>query len=344
MDTRPVTLNADVLLEQRAVGVQQLVHELKDDLIFALSLGSKELFHTNLLGWFAEHHRSVGDGLLGAWDPEPPPALVRAKLEYHHLDLVLNEINADGADGPARVVVENKMFALPDLDQLRRYGSVINKNLKGAPSLVLLSLSDPGWPEGKWEDGAGNVWRHCSYQSLAEFLAAVLHSPDTDCFQLTTLKEWTSMVHRLARLHDLVCQPGPDELVLLPEKLSDPLESIRLDAAVQKLRAHHVASELRKRLGHPLTDDVSVGAGLTNRLGFVEAFVRVGDNIEAGWQLQGRRWRMAVRVGENHPLYGRTLDDQRARLAEQTGWMTFQGGHSKASPRVLRLETDCRSF
>jgi len=149
------------------------------------------------------------------------------------------------------------------------------------------------------------------------------------------------MVERLARLSELVCQPGPDECVFLPRTVSDKLRPIRLDAPVQKPRAHHVVSQRRKKLGDPLPADVFVDAGLTNGLGFVEAFVRVSDNIEAGWQLQGPQWRMAVRVAKDHPLYGRggALDDERARLAEQTGWIAFQGTHSMTARRVQRPGT-----
>ncbi|MGH3767041.1 MAG: hypothetical protein ACRDTX_18115 [Pseudonocardiaceae bacterium] len=319
--------------EERAVLVEQLVRELDDDLVFALSLGSKELFHTNLLGWFAQHQPSVGAALLREWDPHAEPALLRARREWRHLDLVLEEVAADGTPGQARVVVENKMFALPDLDQLRDYGRVINTDLKGAPSLVLLSLADPGWPTSRWDDGAGNVWRHVTYTSLAEVLAAVAHPQDTDYFPLATLTGWMTTVDRLGRLSELVCQPGPAEPVLLPQELSSRLAEIRLDAPVQKLRAHHVATELRRLLGDPLPEDVSVSASLTNGLGLVEAFVRVGDNIEAGWQLQGTQWRMAVRVGKDHPLYGRgDKDDPRARLADQSGWMTFRDGPFEGLP------------
>lgn len=262
--------------------VEDLVRELNDDLVFALSLGSKELFHTNLLGWFAEHQRCVDDTLLREWDPEAPPTSVTARREWRHLDLVLDEVKADGTPGPARVVVENKMFALPDLGQLREYGHVINRDLKGRPSLVLLSLADPGWTGSRWDNGTGNVWRHCSYQSLAGLLATTTLPQHTDRFQLATLEGWRVMVERLARLSELVCQPGPDECVFLPQTVSDKLRPIRLDAPVQRLRAHHVVSQLRKKLGDPLPADVSVDAGLTNGLGFVEAFVRVSDNIEAG--------------------------------------------------------------
>jgi len=314
-------------LDKRLRLVKQVVQELNDDLIYALSLGSKELFHTNLLGWFAEHEPIISAALLREWDPRTPPALVRARRELHHLDLVLHEVKADGAAGPARVVVENKMFALPNLEQLRRYGLVINTHFRDKPSLVLLSLADPGWPQGTWDDGAGNIWRHCSYQSLTQILTSDTRPLHVDRFAVATLQAWTTMMSRLAQLSDLVSQPRLDEVLLLPEAVRNELNQIRLDAPVQKLRAYHVTAQLRKELGDLLTDEVSIGVNFTNGHGLIEAFVGVGDNVEAGWQLQGSQWRMAIRVTKKHPLYGHgaLLDAQRAQLADKTGWIAFEG-------------------
>lgn len=287
-------------LDERLEPLQILVRELADDLLFALSLGSKELFHTNLLGWLAEHHRGVGDALLHLWNgPEATLAPVRARREWQHLDLVLDEAASGTKGGPARVVVENKMFALPDLEQLRRYGKSVRKLLDGSPSLILLSLADPGWPDGIWDDGNGGVWRHCSYQVLADALASVPQATDIDPFVNDTLMRWRTMLDRLHRLFDLVGRPGADEPFQLPREIRETLGSIRLGGPVQKLRAHHLASALRRELRD--VDDILIDAGLTNSIGFVEAFVPVTDGVEAGWQLQGAEWRMAIRVGPGAP-------------------------------------------
>ena len=34
--------------------------------MFAMSLGSKELFHSNLLGWLIENHPAVAEAVTGA--------------------------------------------------------------------------------------------------------------------------------------------------------------------------------------------------------------------------------------------------------------------------------------
>lgn len=311
-------------LDEHLEPLQILVRELADDLVFALSLGSKELFHTNLLGWLAEKHRGVGDALLRLWNgPEAPLGPVRARREWQHLDLVLDEVASGIEGGPARVVVENKMFALPDLEQLRKYGKAVRKLINGSPSLILLSLADPGWPDHSWDDGNGSVWRHCSYRALADALEPVSHAPDIDPFVNDTLIRWRAMLDRLHRLIDLVGRPDTDEPFQLPREMRQALGSIRLSSPVQKLRAHNLASALRREL-HDV-DDVLISAGLTNSIGFVEAFVPVADGVEAGWQLQGAEWRMAIRVGPKHKLYGRDAEQiaARALLAERSGWPTF---------------------
>lgn len=303
--------------------LQDLVQEFTADLLFALSLGSKELFHSNLLGWLAERHRGVGDALLGLWDPERPVSAVGARREWQHLDLVLDELTASGDHGPTRVVVENKMFALPDLEQLRKYGSTVRQRLEGSPSLILLSLADPGWPRGTWTDDGGSVWQFCSYRSLASAVSATNLPPGTDHYTVATLDKWKDMLDRLDRLVELVGNPEPDEPFRLPNPIRELLVTARLDGPIQKLRAHYLADRLRRHLSD--LDDVSVAAGLTNGVGFVEAFVPVGDGVQAGWQLQGAYWRMAIRVAKEHKLYGRGEAQvaARARLAERSGWARF---------------------
>lgn len=299
--------------------VAGLVMRLQSNLLFSLSLGSKELFHTNLLAWVAEHRHDVADTLLQLWSGEPAAdTTVRAQREWNHLDLVLSDVLRHGHER-VRVVVENKMFALPDLAQLERYSTVVRR-LGGSPALILLSLADPGWPDGSWTDGTGLRWQHCSYRTLAE---AIDRKPLGQNYVGDTLRHWQSMLLALHRLTELVGQPRGDEPFTIDARLKPTLTNARLYGPMQKLRAHHLASLLRDRLSD--VEDVAIAANLTNATGLVEAFVDVAENVEAGWQLQGRDWRMAVRVKPGHQLYGRRVDQVagRARLAAQSGWATF---------------------
>lgn len=86
---------------------------------------------------------------------------------------------------------------------------------------------------------------------------------------------------------------------------------------VQKLRAHHLAERVRGELAG--LDDVKIQAGLARGIGLVEAFLPFGEDIEAGWQLQGNDWRMAVRVTPGRKQYGRDRSQvaERGLLAER---------------------------
>jgi hypothetical protein len=82
---------------------------------------------------------------------------------------------------------------------------------------------------------------------------------DDDLVFALSLGSKGTLPHRLSRLCDLVCQPDPAEPVWLPRTLSDQLGR-RVDAPVQKL----LRAQLRKGLGDPLPDYVSVDASFTS--------------------------------------------------------------------------------
>lgn len=97
----------------------------------------------------------------------PAAEQVTVRREWRHLDLVLEVAGSRSSLWR----MENKVFSLPDEDQLLRYGAIAG-SLPGTPSLVLLSLTDPGWRIGTWALPGGGTWTYRSYASLAAALAA----------------------------------------------------------------------------------------------------------------------------------------------------------------------------
>ncbi len=108
--------------------IEALCSQLVADPIFAMSLGSKELFHSNLLGWFLEQFPPVAEVFAAAWSGPGPVAALRVLREQRHLDLVAE------VPGYQAVVVENKMFALPEEDQLDRYAAGHLSHVTASPS------------------------------------------------------------------------------------------------------------------------------------------------------------------------------------------------------------------
>ena len=128
----------DVPMGEDADALERIVHNLESNPILAMSLGSRELFHSNLLAWFISSYEPVTRA-LGL------PGGISVLREKEHTDLLIKH------DDQRLMIIENKVFALPDASQLARLG---DPPRPGAAKLVLLSLTPPGWPDCTWTSPA----------------------------------------------------------------------------------------------------------------------------------------------------------------------------------------------
>ena len=278
-----------------------LVQDLECDPIFAMSQGSKELFHSNLLGWYLGRFLAVAEALMGT-------SPVRVLREKHHTDLMVE------ADGHPTLVIENKVFALPDTDQLTRIAAKLQNS---APRLVLLSLSDPGWSAGTWTTPDEQVWTWLSYQGLAELLRPTVPVVTADDrYAGATLVRWLDLMAKLCTLVEAVGRPSLDEPLTLPKEQRTLLDRVRLDSPVQKMRFQRVATALAAQ-------GVSAGVTLTNNTGLIDWFTEGPDGLKWGWQLQGHQFRLAIIVPEGHTGYGRREEHRAAREAEAAQRASF---------------------
>ncbi|MET8630721.1 replication-relaxation family protein [Kitasatospora sp. NPDC004669] len=245
--------------------VQALVSRLEQDPLFVMSLGSKELFHSNLLAWLMQRFPVVAEAVTAA------PGAVRVAREASHTDLL---VEGEGRRRP--LVAENKVFSLPDETQLAKIADSF------APQdPELLSLTEPLWDAGVWESGPGQVWRWMGYEELASRLRPVVGLVrGEDAYVADTMERWLDMVRVLGELAALVGRPAADEALMLPSELRAVLDRVRLDPGVQKMRFFHVAAQLRAR-------GVETYVGLSNRTALIQPLVEGPEGITFGWQLQG---------------------------------------------------------
>jgi hypothetical protein len=297
---------------------EALLAELAGEVVFALSQGGKELFHTNLLAWFAERYPPVARALLAVANADAAPHGVRAFREWKKLDLVLDAVGPDGALGGSLLVVENKLFALTDTDQLERYGAAV-ESLSGPPALALLTLVDPGWADGTWADSSGRQWTRISYASVADALRnAAPELPDG--FDRQVLIKWADHQDRLHRLAALFGRPDDDEPVLLPKPVRARLERVRLDATVQKMRYQWLVRRVLDRTGG-LPDGTRINADVTRANGLAQGWVLMSDGREVGWQLQSGQWRRPMLFPEGDRCYG-AGDRKHAARSRAAAWWT----------------------
>jgi hypothetical protein len=293
-----------------------LCRQLNDEPLLHVSLGSKELFHSNLIGWMCERFPDESVRVLSRWLRPAEQPVASVQREYKHLDLVAR------FPGFAPVVVENKMFALPDVVQLRRHLDGPVKAIVPQPTLVLLSLTDPGWSDGRLEVD-GKTWVHASWHVLAQRLRTQFAGRSDFGAQILTHE--AHLIHLLYRAIDQVSVKSDNELFLLPISTTNALRGVRIADAVGKIRGHQV---MRRILDQYQTRGISptwTEVDLTNGTPLMSAYWEkdeVGNAV--GWQCQGNQWRLAMIL---RSMAGRGDGPGGARAAyaaSQSGWFEFE--------------------
>ena len=123
---------------------RKCIDGIKRSLIYAMSKGSHELFHTNIWAWLIERDKSfIGvffDGLKGDF--------LRVERETGNRDLTiwLNEQNKEIA-----YVVENKFKSIPRESQLEDYTHDLRVKKQFGKGLLVSLLMPPGGEKWEWK-------------------------------------------------------------------------------------------------------------------------------------------------------------------------------------------------
>lgn len=158
--------------------------------------GQRELFHSNLLAWFFDVLPDLADQVFRPLTGPGDGNDRRVERERESIDLVLHW------PGAKPLVIENKVFALPDLKQLDRYAEKF-ANWKGSPpkavllGMVPLAALEPGFTGDL--PALSNGWSFLSYETLADRLDAALATA-AGSYDVETMRHYARVVRLLAHL------------------------------------------------------------------------------------------------------------------------------------------------
>lgn len=265
----------------------RLAAALQAEPLFHMSLGSKELFHSNLIAWFVDKYPEEIGARFSPWTA-PAPGRLREPTEREVGDL---DIVIQLADHEA-IVIENKAFSMPDEEQLDRYSAGPARARRGRPALVLLSLTDPRWASNQ-HLGPNGVWRRFGYDALRDVLLPAVDAVRTrDAYDGETLAHYCKLLGLLVELAEIVDVGSDDEPVALEPAVAAALTPARIDDVAEKMRMYQLGGRLRQALadvpGLKIKTDFSNGSPL------LEAFVPLWNTDRIGWQYQNGQFRVAL--------------------------------------------------
>lgn len=296
----PVRRYLDGIPPSEEKPVQAIARELNIEPLARIMYGQRELFHSNFLAWFFDTLPEHADAVfrdLTTDDATSDIALRRVDRERENLDIVLRW------PGAAPLVIENKVFSLPDRAQLDEYRAKTAR-WKGAPAQhVLLSMAPPHEPaEG---------WTYLSYQELAERIDHAVADLGDSTYEVETVRRYSRVVRLLSALLDSTIVHATDESAWLDGSQLAEIASNQTRTALRKLRAQRVRSVLTAegpQVGWT-ESDISHGQPL---VGWRRQVRVAGVELEAGWQYQEGQFRLCVVLPH---LEGRSEGSKAARAA-----------------------------
>lgn len=209
------------------------IEKLKKSPVFSMSLGSKELFHSNLWAYLMEHkdYRLLLYSLFPELEPSDAAQIER---EYKNRDIAILYKGKE-------FVIENKIKSYPDLEQLKRYGDDPNVALG-----IVTGINEPPFdlPE---------KWRFVSYSTIAAILRNVITD---DKYLESIVSDYCDVLDSINLLMKMSLDETQGRLSYWSENIKR-LYDVRLMDVFRKIKADDfvkTCEELRILIEHEIKD------------------------------------------------------------------------------------------
>lgn len=282
--------------------------------MFQLSLGSKELFHSNFLFWLSKAEPNAFWGMMNLFgiNTDDNDSLI-VKREWNHFDLsIVRKISKSkrGYDDIV-AVIENKVKSIPNEIQIEKYnGSIAKTDGKPGCTKILLSLIEPNF------DNVG--WNLVSYEKYLQYLLLCkneIHSSYNAAIYedysnlVETLiefkKRWIGNEKTLLKTRYTDILNSEETLVATSLRINDLrhklIYSTMLEVVARKLKEQSISYVLGKTDDDFFqgADNVLIGAGMTRAMGLIELKVKISDDLIVGVQVQNNQYRHFVIFKDN---------------------------------------------
>jgi len=128
-------------------------YSLKNSILFNISLQSKELFHSNFLGYLFEKYPDIFFSVIG----EEQIKITEIKRESNNTDILIF--------GEKNYVIENKIKDIAKMGQLKKISDKILQKKKSIENFYLFSLLGDNV-----KDKENSVWKEIGYTEIVSVL------------------------------------------------------------------------------------------------------------------------------------------------------------------------------
>ena len=246
------------------------INKLKKSPVFAMSLCSKELFHSNFWSWLIESDYKYAKVFF---DNIEADRIDRVTREEHNRDLTIWANNK-------AYIIENKIKSIPYPEQLFGY----QEKCASFASGCLTGIVQCELPK---------QWHFRSYKDIGESIKKIARNEETEGFKKELIMEYADMI---INIYNLVYHMSKDEYknVFIADQLSgSELEKIRFDDIIKKLQSHDLEKYFKENLKKLLTDNagkLKISRGFSNKNALINIFYET-EKYNIGISIQGNQMR-----------------------------------------------------
>lgn len=306
--------------------LENLKKRLRENPIYNLSLGSRELFHSNFLAWLFETYPQMLEALIGKEQETP----VEVKREERNLDLIIDHEMGGQAYS---IVVEVKVKDAPRPEQLMEYDQEIEKmrrqgRVKQHTRKILLTLvpvrHDQVWSKliSSTSEAGCEGWHALDYGSLGARIAVIANKRKISADDRPIIGRYAQMCSDLSDLFQLAVEEDERAplrtFVAMPvrNKTENALEELRFLQTLDKYRASRLSDELFQRSrdieksARERGLELKIGYGYDNRTPHVGGSIILPlepnaanqNRLDLGVHIQGGQYRRVLSLeGFNVP-------------------------------------------
>lgn len=237
--------------------LEDLKKRLRENPIYNLSLGSRELFHSNFLAWLLETYPQMLEALTG----KEQTTSVEVKREERNLDLIIDHELSGQAFS---TVVEVKVKDAPRPEQLMEYDQTIEDmkkkgQVKQHTRKILLTLVPVKYDQ-VWSNLISSTpeeyrkgWLPIDFASLGERISAIAYKCEIMADDRPIIGRYAQMCGDLSVLFQLAVEEDEraplQTFVAMParNKTEKALEELRFLQTLDKYRASRLSDDLFQR-------------------------------------------------------------------------------------------------
>jgi len=311
---------------------------IKASPLFQLSLGSKELFHSNFIAWLGGKYPEQVGKVFAPYlkDSEGDLTITRIEREQKNIDVHLYFANGQ------ELLFENKVKSIPYIEQLEEYteGHADNQNF------ILLTLTRPEFTKTDKIPVHDTFWHTMSYRELAGSLKTLVPVVGEQYDKLI-LDDYIYFITFISDIMDDVDVKESDQFTFYKPETDNTLalfQDIRMADVYLKIKYQSLGSLLIERLHKELLDTkvhfgrrpkelergiVYITPGMIRAQGIIDISYLLEDGLYITIQLQERRYSQML---QGYAGYGKATRDYAERLLTSRDWFTFN--HITTDPKV----------